>query len=173
MVIKYSYRALFADEKEIPYWLADETLLGWHWGKKRLFWDNSISIQVPYKVLYELEQYSGRVIHKQYEFVLNPNFKFREYQANYEIDAFYTDLDTGFFIEIKGLAQENHNRLEHKLHSKVPQFYHYNSVFPLYRTTFEGVPTWRPNNHTEILESQYGRQAINSKIFDVSLVSND
>ena len=47
-------RAAFADEYEIPYWISDETLLGWEWGKKRLFWDDSIKIQVPFKILHEL-----------------------------------------------------------------------------------------------------------------------
>ena len=41
------------------------------------------------------------------------------------------------------------------------------------RTTFEGIATWKPNNHTEILESQYGREAITSKIFDVIILTRN
>ena len=159
-------RSIFADENEIPYWIADETLLGWHWGQKRLNWDTSIKVHLSFKLLYELQKYSGSIINDKYKFEINPNLERREYQVNNEIDATFTDIRTGYFVDIKGLGTR-HLHVVH-VHTKTPDFYRHKSIFPLVRTLFEGIPTWRPSNYSEILESKYGSSALTAKIFDVT-----
>ena len=42
---------------------------------------------------------------------------------------------------------------------KSPHYYHLKDLFPLVRTTFEGVPTWRPYNWT-VMMKEYNPNAL-------------
>ncbi|KAJ3273166.1 hypothetical protein HK104_004309, partial [Borealophlyctis nickersoniae] len=60
-----AYRTLFAafaetaDHLRLPYWLSHGTLLGWHWGRRRLPWDNDLDVQISARLVPFLTQLNG------------------------------------------------------------------------------------------------------------------
>lgn len=87
------------------------------------------------------------------------------------IDARFIDTRNGFYIDITGLSvKPNTKKLDDNmlLGCKSPHFYRFADIFPLVRTTFEGIATWRPNNITPLLTSEYSARALNQNVFKVS-----
>lgn len=51
----------WADQNEIPYWIAHGNLLGWHWKSKSLSWDNCINVHVPANILFDMLSINGTI----------------------------------------------------------------------------------------------------------------
>ncbi|KAJ3255447.1 hypothetical protein HK103_006264 [Boothiomyces macroporosus] len=141
--------AIFADSKEIPYWVMHGSLLGWYWGGKTMSFDDDIDIQIHANTLYELSRSPNETFGK-YLFEINPHFRIRTPQKQNKIDARFIDTRNGYFIDITGVSLINDT-----IACKTPHSYQIDDIFPLVRTSFEGVPAWRPNNFEKILKQEY------------------
>eukprot|EP00842_Homolaphlyctis_polyrhiza_P005760 jgi/Hompol1/6185/HPOL_004864-RA len=102
---------------------------------------------------------------------VNPGFLYRHHDPNNVIDFRVIDTQSGLFIDGTGLAQisirvnEASDRAaklrpmpKHRpptVACKSPHRYIYEEIFPLVRTLFEGVETWRPNNAKRALGHEY------------------
>ncbi|KAJ3320471.1 hypothetical protein HDV06_005294 [Boothiomyces sp. JEL0866] len=142
--------AMFSDSVEIPYWIMHGTLLGWKWGGKTMPFDDDIDVQVISNNLYDLQKYHNQTIARHYILEVNPNHLVRSKQVNNVIDARFIDTRNGHFIDITGVSE--YRRF---LACKTPRYYNFDYIFPLVRTTFEGIPTWRPNEYQGLLRREY------------------
>ncbi|KAJ3253805.1 hypothetical protein HK103_000329 [Boothiomyces macroporosus] len=88
--------------------------------------------------------------HKQKLLIIHELFKNWGKQDNNVIDARFIDTRNGHFIDITGVSE--YRRF---LSCKTPRYYNYEQLFPLVRTTFEGIPTWRPNQYQKVLQREY------------------
>ena len=102
---------------------------------------------------------------RQYLLDINPWSRQRERgQGHNIIDARWIDISTGLYIDITGLS-----RLELKEHPDIWQCknfhkYRLEDIFPLRRTTFEGVPASVPFQYDSVLLEEYSTKAlINTK----------
>ncbi|KAJ3268603.1 hypothetical protein HDV01_002541 [Terramyces sp. JEL0728] len=141
--------AIFADSKQFPYWIMHGSLLGWYWGGKTMSFDDDIDVQVHANTLYSFSEAPVQVFGR-YRFELNPHFRIRSPQHNNKIDARFVDTKNGHFIDITGIALVNET-----IACKSPHRYQIQDIFPLVRTSFEGVPTWRPFNVSRVLQQEY------------------
>ncbi|KAJ3255445.1 hypothetical protein HK103_006262 [Boothiomyces macroporosus] len=148
----FKHWALFADSIEMPYWIMHGTLLGWHWGGKTMPFDDDIDIQVLSNNLYDLEKYHRQIIAGHFLLEVNPNHVVRRKQERNIIDARFIDTTTGHFIDITGVSK--FDGIDYVM-CKTPHFYREQDIFPLFRTTHEGIPTWRPNRYKMLLSQEY------------------
>jgi hypothetical protein len=76
------------------------------------------------------------------------------------IDARWIDVRNGLFIDITGIAETEPQRYPGILHCKNYHRYHYDDIWPLRDTTFEGVPAKIPYNFDAILIKEYNTKAL-------------
>ncbi|KAJ3162082.1 hypothetical protein HDU86_005780 [Geranomyces michiganensis] len=146
----------FADERQIPYWIMHGTLLGWYFGGRQMPWDDDMDIQVNANMLYVLAQYNmtrGTGNDMRYILDVNPNHTTRHHEKANVIDARFIDTHTGHFIDITGLAFPTEE--DEVVMCKTPHRYRLDQIYPLVRTVFEGVQTWRPYAVTSVLRKEY------------------
>ncbi|KAJ3278065.1 hypothetical protein HDU76_010039 [Blyttiomyces sp. JEL0837] len=62
--------------------------------------------------------------------------------------------------------QEPIPNLKDWMSCKSPHYYRYETLFPLYETTLNGVKIWRPNNILEILGNEYSERSMIRRYFD-------
>ncbi|KAJ3304056.1 hypothetical protein HDV03_003170 [Kappamyces sp. JEL0829] len=159
--------SLFSDENELPSWMSHGNLLGWYWGQKLLTWDTDLDVQVPANLLYEMQRHNNSMVFDRYLFQINPNHIWRRNQKKNVIDARFVDTKSGFFIDITGLSNvrntpENNMRIQ----CKSPHTYKYDDIFPLVRSTIDGIPVWRPNNVAGVLKGEYGAASMTNTLFE-------
>lgn len=141
----------FAEERDLKYWIVHGTLIGWHWQNSVLPWDLDIDIQVlSTDLLFFYVHFKDYLFKGRYLFDLNPHAVFREHQNHNIIDARFVDTETGYYIDMTGVAFDGTY-----LHCKSPHHYLPQWIFPLKRSTFCGVTTWVPNNVAATLFSEY------------------
>lgn len=105
----------------------------------------------------------GSAIRRQYLLDINPWSRQRRHgQGHNIIDARWIDLDTGLYIDITALS-----RLDPKHHPDILQCknfhkYRLGDVYPLRRTTFEGVVAQVPFQYDWLLEEEYTETALTS-----------
>ncbi|KAI8895048.1 LicD family-domain-containing protein [Globomyces pollinis-pini] len=157
--------SLFADQNQIPYWIAHGNLLGWYWGERAMPWDDDIDIQVPANTLFDLKRFHGRVYLNRYLFELNPYHLERRYDGNNIIDARLIDIQSGFFIDITGVTNFDNKLLCKNLHE-----YSFDDIFPLTRISYDGILSWRPNKVEKILTKEYGAQSTIVSLYRVILI---
>ncbi|KAF4505718.1 hypothetical protein G6O67_007636 [Ophiocordyceps sinensis] len=158
-------------------WLMHGSLLGWWWGKKIMPWDLDADVQVTEADMYYLAAYHnmtvyyfkyGRMAKGRYFLLdINPHFKHRETDDTLNlIDARWIDMATGLFIDITAARYHlDHPAGEGVLYDKNGHEYRDTYVFPLRNTTFEGVPVMIPFKYQEMLESEYGEEALTKQKF--------
>ncbi|KAJ3318300.1 hypothetical protein HDV06_000584 [Boothiomyces sp. JEL0866] len=162
LVIKEMFKAFaeFCDSIEMPYWIMHGSLLGWKFGGKTMPFDDDIDVQVLANNLFDLEIYQNKTIGGHYILEVNPHHVVRTKQIENVIDARFIDTRNGHFIDITGVTQ-----LGNYVTCKSPHYYKFDELFPLVRTVFEGVPTWRPNNYERLLSYEYRSTSIYYKQF--------
>ncbi|KAJ5633778.1 hypothetical protein N7528_001620 [Penicillium herquei] len=165
----------FFNENELETWIAHGTLLGWWWNGRILPWDWDMDTQVPDTTLaYLADHYNGTVVEytapdsrekRQYLLDVNPWSRQRERgQGHNIIDARWIDVDTGLYIDITGLS-----RLEPDTHPDIWQCknfhkYRIGDLYPLRKTSFEGVQANVPFGYDLVLMEEYTAKAlINNK----------
>lgn len=169
---------------KVKTWLMHGTLLGWWWGKKIMPWDKDADVQVTEVDLYHLAAHYNKTVYyykygdmKQGRYFLldvNPHFDHRETDdALNLIDARWIDMATGLFIDITAARYHlEHPAGEGILYDKNEHEFRDTYVYPLRNTTFEGVQAMIPYRYKEMLESEYGKEALtetafNGYVFDI------
>ncbi|PHH79669.1 hypothetical protein CDD80_4154 [Ophiocordyceps camponoti-rufipedis] len=147
-------------------------------------WDKDADVQVTEVDLYYLAAHYNKTVYyykygdmKQGRFFLldvNPHFEHRETDdALNFIDARWIDMATGLFIDITAARYHlEHPAGEGILYDKNGHEFRDTYVYPLRNTTFEGVQAMIPFRYKEMLESEYGKEALtettfNGYVFDV------
>jgi hypothetical protein len=148
-------------------------LIGWHWNKKLLPWDDDIDFCIAYHDLLKLEkmlQISDDIYDKQkYLLEINPNHKdrttlnrsFLNWDEPNKIDARFIDRETGLFLDITALCQTGDGRLS----TKCPHIYQTWDIFPVKRSTFEEREVYIPANVPRVLAQEYGAEVLLKKTF--------
>ncbi|THC96149.1 hypothetical protein EYZ11_004370 [Aspergillus tanneri] len=165
----------FFDDNGMDTWIAHGTLLGWWWNGKIMPWDWDIDTQVTDTMLLHLaDQYNQTIVHYRprlrdpelsYLLDVNPWARQRDRgQGLNIIDARWIDMQTGLYIDITGLSHldpENPDVWQCKNNHK----YHTKDIYPLRRTTFEGVSAKVPFQYKSVLTDEYQTQALTSTHF--------
>lgn len=152
----------FAEERELKYWVVHGSLIGWHWQLDVLPWDLDIDIQVlSTDLLFYYVHFKDFLFKGRYLFDLNPHSVFRDHQRHNVIDARFIDTETGYYMDMTGVAFDGTY-----LHCKTPHEYLPQWIFPLKRSTFCGAPTWVPNNVAATLVSEYGFGVLDNTYYE-------
>ncbi|KAF7161620.1 hypothetical protein CNMCM5623_007155 [Aspergillus felis] len=160
----------FFNEHGLETWIAHGTLLGWWWNGKILPWDWDIDTQVLDTTLLHLaDNFNQTVVHytaadsdveRSYLLDINPWARQRERgQGLNIIDARWIDRRTGLYIDITGLSRlepENPTLWQDKNDHK----YQIRDIYPLRKTTFEGVPAKIPFDYDSVLIGEYTQEAL-------------
>ncbi|RKO91344.1 LicD family-domain-containing protein, partial [Blyttiomyces helicus] len=161
-------------------WLAHGTLIGWYFGERMQPFDDDVDLQMNSNYLYELAKYNmtlidGRV-RASYIFYLldvNPHFISRHHQRLNVIDARFIDTETSLFLDITGMAltkvsiRESDRVAQMTVKCKTPHRMRPESIYPLVRTRFEGIGTWRPNEVADMLKKEYGAMVMSKTLYKV------
>ncbi|KAJ5658362.1 uncharacterized protein N7484_002011 [Penicillium longicatenatum] len=165
----------FFNENELETWIAHGTLLGWWWNGKILPWDWDMDTQVPDTTLTYLADHFNHTIveytapdsreKRQYLLDINPWARQRDHgQGHNIIDARWIDIDTGLYIDITGLSLLEPDTEPGVWGCKNFHKYRVGDIYPLRRTSFEGVQAKVPFGYDTVLLEEYSEQAlINTK----------
>ncbi|KAJ3401628.1 hypothetical protein HDU80_005853 [Chytriomyces hyalinus] len=157
----------FTMRNEIVWWISHGALLGWAWNGKLLPWDTDLDIQMSMQQLVELVAYNGTMLEGRFLIDVNPSLFVRGRQRNNVIDARVVDTETGYFMDITGLADLAGD--EEGVTCKSPHRYSYQDISPLKETELEGVRVWRPNESMRVLNAEYGTKALTKTIYRPSI----
>ncbi|WP_291122631.1 LicD family protein [Flavobacterium sp. UBA6046] len=148
-------------------------LIGWHWNKRLLPWDDDVDFCIAYGDLLKLEKifqtYNSLYDRKKYLFEINPNHKNRttlnrshhNWIEPNKIDARFIDKQTGLFLDITALSPIDDKRLS----TKCPHIYQISDIFPLQYSILEGRKVYLPVNVPQVLTQEYGTEVLYKKIF--------
>ncbi len=170
-------------------WLAHGTLLGWYWGQRALPWDSDADVHISFESLRSMvdrgynmtvyDRFSPAGVTEgeetragQYLLDINPhwndgrvpNVRFGWKNEN-RIDARFIDMSNGAFIDITAVTTIHSRGRRSLLVSKDGHTYPYNSVFPLQRSTFEGILASVPSESVQLLRKEYGVEALETEVF--------
>ncbi|EPE10074.1 mannosylphosphorylation protein [Ophiostoma piceae UAMH 11346] len=158
-------------------WLMHGSLLGWWWNKQIMPWDSDIDVQVMEPSMYYLAAYYNMsVFHyktpripegRDYLLEINPHYHNREQTDLLNaIDARWIDTVTGLFIDITTARYNlSHPAGAGMLSCKDGHEYRDTYLLPLHDTKFEGAPVKIPYRFQDMLESEYGIDALTDKDF--------
>lgn len=158
-------------QEGIETWIAHGTLLGWWWNAKILPWDWDLDVQVSAGTLNTLGEKYNQTTHKyksedgvvEREYFLDVNeWIWQRVRGDGQnvIDARWVDTRNGLYIDITGIAETDPVGSPGILHCKNYHRYHYDDVWPLRDTLFEGVPAKIPYGFDEILIKEYHPKAL-------------
>jgi hypothetical protein len=164
--------AAFADAHRIPCWIAHESLLGWYWGKRMLPWQNKITVQMEVSTLLllishlQLNESQPVAIAKDYVLDVNPHYVISEPLPHNPIDARLIHTSSGISVDIVALrvSYPHFSPLDFdpdtQIESKRGHRYRKGDMYPLVRTHFEGIGTWRAFQTAGILMEEFGDKSI-------------
>ncbi|KAK6450519.1 hypothetical protein FP744_10006769 [Trichoderma asperellum] len=170
-VLVQTYLATFRD-LGVQTWLMHGTLLGWWWGKKVMPWDYDADVQITEADMYYLAAYHNMTVYyykyggmeegRYFQLEINPYFKHREQDDKSNvIDGRWIDMQNGLYIDITAARYDlDHEEGEGILYDKYGHEYRDTYVFPLRDTTFEGVPCKIPYRYQDMLQAEYGKNAL-------------
>lgn len=154
--------AKFSEAEGIVSWLSHGTLVGWFWNGASMPWDTDIDLQMPVAELDRLaRKFNNSLIVEmpdigggRYFLEVGPRYLNRT-KGNTEnaIDARFIDALSGVYIDLTGIAQ--HPEKKEKYGCKNNHFYTADELFPLHLTSFEGMPTYVPNNYHKVMHDEY------------------
>lgn len=175
-ILVQTYLATFRD-LGVQTWLMHGTLLGWWWGKKVMPWDYDADVQITEADMYYLAAYHNMTVHyykyggmeegRYFQLEINPYFKHREQDDKSNvIDGRWIDMQNGLYIDITAARYDlDHEEGEGILYDKYGHEYRDTYVFPLRDTTFEGVPCKIPYRYQDMLQAEYGKNALTNTEF--------
>ncbi|KAL7969434.1 mannosylphosphorylation protein [Trichoderma sp. SZMC 28014] len=176
-VLVQTYLATFRD-LGVQTWLMHGSLLGWWWGKKVMPWDVDADVQVTEADMYYLAAYHNMTTYyykygdmkegRYFQLEINPSFTHREQDdTDNVIDGRWIDMKSGLFIDITAARYNlDHEEGEGILYDKYGHEYRDTYVFPLWDTTFEGVPCKIPYRYQDMLQAEYGKKALTNTEFE-------
>jgi hypothetical protein len=153
----------WADDHQVPYWLSENTLVGWWWGRKHLPWEDHFEIQASVKIIPFLTNFNQSLIQNRYLLDVNRFVTFRMGDVLNEIDAKFIDTETGLSIDIRTVSQ-----ISWQPDWVIDKRFHRTRVKKLAcfrRAEFEGILTWIPVNTESLITAQYGDHIISSSVF--------
>ncbi|RAH39573.1 putative mannosylphosphate transferase (Mnn4) [Aspergillus brunneoviolaceus CBS 621.78] len=160
----------FFEDNGLETWIAHGTLLGWWWNGKVMPWDWDIDTQVMEPTLFQLAdhynqtvvQYTAKEenVERKYLVDVNPWARQRDRGKGLNIiDARWIDMNTGLYIDITGLSRLDATKPT-EWQCKNLHKYQTDDIYPLRRTTFEGVPAKVPFKYDQVLEDEYSKKAL-------------
>lgn len=164
-------------------WIMHGSLLGWWWSRSIMPWDSDLDVQVSESGISYLAQYYNMTVHhfrslsgevggkgKTYLLEINPHYVDGSTQDSLNvIDARWIDVDTGLFIDITTLRRDRTAESTGdfgKLICKDKHHYLHSEIFPLRDTVFEGMNVKVPYAYSQILEEEYGPEALTETEFE-------
>ncbi|KAF9882825.1 hypothetical protein FE257_005114 [Aspergillus nanangensis] len=165
----------FFNENGLETWIAHGTLLGWWWNGKIMPWDWDIDTQVPDTTLLHLADHYNQTIvrytpkasdeQSSYLLDINPWARQRERGMGLNIiDARWIDMRTGLYIDITGLSNLDPEQPD-MWGCKNNHKYEMTDIYPLRKTTFEGVAAKVPFHYDSVLVEEYSNKALTSTQF--------
>ncbi|KAI8617948.1 LicD family-domain-containing protein [Chytriomyces sp. MP71] len=149
----------FADREEITWWIAHGALLSYFWNARLFPWDLDLDIQMSVYELIQLAAYNGTLIDGRFLVDVNPHLVSRESIRMNTIDARVVDTETGYMIDITGLAAVLGSNTT-TYYCKTPHIYNHWDLMPLHETEFEGYKVWRPRALMTLLKHEYKEEAM-------------
>ncbi len=142
-------------------------LIGWHWNRRLLPWDDDVDLSMLHQDLEALEKAGEKAWdydRSSFHFEINPNHRvrstrnqsFKDSLEQNKIDARFIHTRTGIFIDITALALLPDGRLG----TKCPHAYQVDQLFPLSQSEIEGVAISVPHKVEEVLSQEYGIGAV-------------
>ncbi|TLD23484.1 putative mannosylphosphorylation protein [Venturia nashicola] len=156
-------------------WIMHGSLLGWWWNRKIMPWDSDVDVQMSENSMDYLAKYYNMTIHhyrlpgipkgRDYMLEVNPHYVNGSITDWLNvIDARWIDTDSGLFIDITTLRK---NGTEGgNMYCKDQHNYRAEDIFPLRDSHFENTPVKIPYAYTELLEVEYGPQALTETKFE-------
>lgn len=175
--------ALTMRDLGVTTWLAQGTLLSWHWNKRVFPWESDIDMHITLPELSLLASYYNMTVFQfrfsdtpereinEYILDINPNFPERIVGRldNNRVDARWVDMSNGAYIDITALhlldskAREKGRRIFWQ--SKDGHVYDDADVYPLQQTVFEGLEAFVPAEAEKLSAKEYGDTALTQDIF--------
>lgn len=140
-------------KNDIKVILMHGSLIGWHFNKKILDWDDdidlSISDQNSIKNFLKLDRHQT----EDYIIKVNPNYKNRSHKDKQnKIDARIISKRNGVFIDVTFLSEKKKGIIN----CKSPHYYKKEYIFPLKKDLFENCEIYIPNKYKNCLIQEYG-----------------
>lgn len=187
----------FCRKHDITTWLAHGSLLAWYWNGIAFPWDDDIDVQVPIMSLHKLSMNFNQSL-----IVEDASYGFGRYfldcgtfislrthgNGNNNIDARFIDIDTGFYIDITGLAltdegspkrydsllprdfRKTHtpgevNKMLQVYNCRNKHFSSFDELSPLVKSYVEGEVAYIPRRYSSILTAEYLKKSLVEKCF--------
>ncbi|KAK4141560.1 uncharacterized protein C8A04DRAFT_38957 [Dichotomopilus funicola] len=162
------------NELGIETWLAHDSLLGWWLSGQVLPGDRDVRMQVSEPGIFDLAAYynmttfSIRVpgqpksVRRKYQLELSRFAKAREQSDPAgSADGRWIDTDTGLYIDMYAVRYNlTHPGGRGMMSCKDGGEFRDKDLFPLQKTSFEGVPAKIPHQTRELLVAEYGARAL-------------
>lgn len=194
-----------ANSNNLTTWIAHGSLLSWYWNGISFPWDNDIDVQMPIEHLHKLARKFNQSMIIDFGDDLNKEIRYGRYfldcgtfisqrergNGNNNIDARFIDLETGFYVDITGLAVSDtispiryNNLLTEPFtrENEMSEFdrngflqvyncrnYHFSTLSelsPLKLSMVEGEFTYVPNKFQQILGVEYDENGTKSLNFN-------
>lgn len=150
-------------------WLAHGTLLGWFWNGEIMPWDYDLDVQVSNHTLAWLANNQNYTMHnytttqgkmKTYHLDISPHHSdINRGDGQNIIDARWIDMSNGMFVDITGVREREADK-PGVWSCKNKHRYKAGDIWPLRRTTFEGVHARVPFNTAQVLVLEYGAKCL-------------
>lgn len=188
----------FCRKQGITTWLAHGSLLSWYWNGIAFPWDDDIDVQMPVMDLHKLSMNFNQSLivedtadgFGRYFLDCATFISLRMHtNGNNNIDARFIDVDSGYYIDITGLALTNQSapgRYDHfipdgyssekntniQINDKIKVYNcrnkHFSSLAelsPLVKTFAEGEVAYIPKSYSSILTTEYKSKGMLEKFF--------
>lgn len=171
-------------------WLAHGTLLGWFSTGLPFPWDNDYDVQMPIRELHRLAKefnqsmivdFAGEdgseIKYGRYFIDITSSLSQRTHDGKNNIDGRFIDVDTGYYIDITGMAVSETKVSDKSLYQRLPDavgqrkydknnylklyncrnqhFANLSQLTPLKLTTFQGYPAYVPNMYESLVRTEY------------------
>ncbi|KAI3405783.2 hypothetical protein KGF56_001390 [Candida oxycetoniae] len=108
----------FTNQYGLSAWVAHGSLLSWYWNGMQFPWDGDVDVQMPIEDLHKLSRLFNQTIVVDFGNDLDQEIRFGRYfldsstfishrvrgNGRNNIDARFIDMNTGFYVDITGLA---------------------------------------------------------------------
>ncbi|EDK39598.2 hypothetical protein PGUG_03696 [Meyerozyma guilliermondii ATCC 6260] len=199
----------FANANNITTWVAHGSLLSWYWNGVAFPWDNDIDVQMPIQDLHRLSREFNQSMIVDLGGESDQEVRYGRYfldcgtfishrtagNGNNNIDARFIDVDTGFYIDITGLAisderaptryndllpaelsrqsldatitEQSRNEYLQAYNCRHHHFARLNELSPLSLSAVEGQFVYVPANYERVLINEYGVKGIINEVFKI------
>jgi endonuclease/exonuclease/phosphatase family metal-dependent hydrolase len=150
----------FTIRHKTQYWICHGTLLGWHWGKTVMDFDDDADVCMTKRHLRQLVDLNGTVFEGRFLLDINPSgVVWHPAQPINAIDAEFIDLQGGYKIDITAFGIRPEPRVEPGMigacdgHTDKMR-----DILPVHKSTLDGLQILVPHNPAALLESEYGKR---------------